>query len=178
MNTENKIWIDIFKTKYFNWHPWHHSKPSHSSWFFKSICNAASFLKTNLSISYINPDGFNWMRDPWLLDTPISKKPTYLNMNLDLENFLFKDFLRNNSLCLDYLTLMFGDLADLNRCNKLTLVENGPSLWVWSPPNHMASISFAVYDHISTSVDSVDLWNGWKQIWQLCVIPRVKTFIW
>lgn len=31
LNSENKTWVEIFKGKYKNWHPWANIKPSYSS---------------------------------------------------------------------------------------------------------------------------------------------------
>ncbi|XP_039127408.1 uncharacterized protein LOC120263528 [Dioscorea cayenensis subsp. rotundata] len=68
--------------------------------------------------------------------------------------------------------------TELTASKTPQLDVHGPSRWAWSSPNHMASISSTVYEHISNSVDSGAQWSGWNQIWKLSVIPRVKTFIW
>lgn len=45
LNSENKIWVDIFKYKYNDWHVWNPGKMALSSWFYKSIYNSTDFLK-------------------------------------------------------------------------------------------------------------------------------------
>lgn len=82
LNSSSKIWVDIFKLKYMNWHPWNFGKTNSSSWFFKSTCCSTDFIKLHYRILITNPSYLSLMNDPWLLDLPISHKPTFLNMEI------------------------------------------------------------------------------------------------
>lgn len=68
LDSDNKIWVDIFKDKYHGWHPWKHHSPARSSWFFKSICNTSDFLRANFKIISLNSNGLDWWTDPWIMD--------------------------------------------------------------------------------------------------------------
>ena len=35
-----------------------------------------------------------------------------------------------------------------------------------------------VYNHLNKSLDAEDTWSGWKALWNLRVMPKVKFFIW
>lgn len=73
---------------------------------------------------------------------------------------------------------MFGDYVDLDLSKNLKIDIDGTTLWVWASSNHNATISSTVYEHINSTKAIIDSWKGWKQIWNLNVIPRVKTFTW
>lgn len=88
LNSVNKLWVDIFKLKYHGWHAWNLANVSQSSWFYKSICNSANFIKPNLRILSCNPTSIDFLHDPCILDLPLFKKPTFLNMSVDLEALL------------------------------------------------------------------------------------------
>lgn len=50
------------------------------------FCEAAEVIKPNLWIQFVNPHFISFLNNPWCLETPFAFKPTYLNMDSDLEN--------------------------------------------------------------------------------------------
>lgn len=101
------------------------------------------------------------MERPLDFELPISHKPTFLNMDVNLENFHFKDFVANNSLSTDFLRNIFCNSVDLNAISNLNLMDANDKLWVWASPTHKATISSTVHDHINSFYDSMDTWKGW-----------------
>lgn len=82
-------------------------------------------------------------------------------MDVNLENFHFKDFVANNSLSTDFLRNIFCNSVDLNAISNLNLMDANDKLWVWASPTHKATISSTVHDHINSFYDSMDTWKGW-----------------
>lgn len=178
LNSDNKLWVDIFKDKYKNWHPWINESIPGSSWFYKSICNSADFLKHNLSIKSVHPSCVDWLRDPCLLNLPINHKPTFIDMDLDLSNFHFFDFFVNDSINATLLNLTFGNNLNLEVPQRFAIDHAVNPLWIWASPTHKTILAASVYDTISSNAMCSNPWDGRNQIWKLCAILRVKFFIW
>lgn len=176
LNSNNKIWVDVFKHKYLNWSPWNIVSTRHSSWFFKSISRIALSLKTNFKILFANPLELDMWRDICFLDLPIIYKPTFLNMSIDFENLSFSDFLINDKFNNDFICNNFGPNLDWDWINSIKISFDSPNHWVWGPRSLNINTVDAVYDHLVTH-DS-NSWHGWDSIWKLCVLPRTKFFIW
>lgn len=58
---------------------------------FKSLCASTNILKNNLRILSCNPISIKIWNDPWITGIPIRSKPTYLNMDLSLDDMWFED---------------------------------------------------------------------------------------
>lgn len=77
INRVDKIWANIFLSKYINWSIWNSGSYSNTSSFFKAICKTADVLKPNLCLSVCNPIVSKILDDPWCLDLPLRFKPTF-----------------------------------------------------------------------------------------------------
>ncbi|XP_039135862.1 uncharacterized protein LOC120273306 [Dioscorea cayenensis subsp. rotundata] len=178
LNSVDKLWVSIFNFKYAEWKIWNPVKPKFSSWFYHSICRTANYLKPNLKMITCNPNFTDLWNDACIFDLPISQKPTYLNMTLNLENFQFRDLIDRNGFCLDSLTNIFGNEINWDDVNKRNICFDNKNFWIWNQRSFKTSIAFSVYEHLCRTSGPDDLWTGWAFIWKLRVIPRVKTFIW
>ncbi|XP_039143960.1 uncharacterized protein LOC120281070 [Dioscorea cayenensis subsp. rotundata] len=176
LNSDSKIWVDIFNHKYSNWHPWSVVSPSKSSWFFKSISRSAQCLKMHLRILRANPNDLDLLRDPCLLDLPILFKPTYLNMDFNFDNLHFSGLFLVDGINTPLFHNIFGHNIDWDWINTIRFDLNSHNHWVWGPSSHFSSVAAAVYDCL-ISFD-ISPWSGWNCIWKLCILPRTKTFIW
>ena len=178
LNNDNKLWVNIFNYKYRNWTLWGTNSQRNTSWFFKSFCNSASLLKNNIRLLNCNLDATNMWTDPWLMDIPIMHKPTYLNMSIPLENTTLHDIVDSNGPILDRIYHMFGHNLDWNWINNLNMSATNTNLWVWTPHTHHATMASAVYNHINRDSNDYNIWEGWRNIWKICTLPKIKLFIW
>ncbi|XP_039128912.1 uncharacterized protein LOC120265056 [Dioscorea cayenensis subsp. rotundata] len=178
LNSVNKLWVDIFKLKYHGWHVWNPANVSQSSWFYKSICNSANFIKPNLRILSCNPTSVDFLHDPCLLDLPFSKKPTFLNMSADLEDLHFSDLCTTSALCFASVGNLLGHYLNWDLIGKITISRDSPNRWVWGSLTSKSSTASAVYHDSNCLHNSSDTWLGWSEIWKLVVLPHTKSFIW
>lgn len=114
LNSDNKIWVYILKTKYGDWNVWNMGHFSHTSWFFKSVCKITEVLKTNFKISARNPLSLDLWKDPCIMDIPINMKPTYINMDIIHENLSFVDLISHDTFDIDALVNIFSSNLDWN----------------------------------------------------------------
>lgn len=89
-------------------------------------------LKPNLRLAICNPNLINVWDDPWILDLPLSRKPTYFNMHL-IDNFSVNFLISDGAFNLHACFVFFGD--DLNRVvfNYIVFYTNVKNDWVWRP---------------------------------------------
>lgn len=108
LNYDCKIWVNIFNYKYKDWLVLNPGKIAHSSWFYKLIFNSFDFLKPYLKLISCNSSKVDLWNDPCILDLPISKKPTFLNMSIHFEDVHFSNFINSNGMCLESLENFLG----------------------------------------------------------------------
>lgn len=178
INSESKIWVDIFKTKYKGWHPCDIPTLPSSSWYDKSISNSASLLKANFKILSRNSFVLDLRRDHCILDLSIIHKPTFLNMSLPLDNVSFVDILDNNSFNTNILENIFGNDLNWDWVRKIKIDSLTDKFWVWGPQNIHTSIASSIYTFLKCDYANQTLLIGWHSIWNLIVMPRIKTFVW
>lgn len=88
-NGQNILWTDILYLKYGKINFWIDPIPGNCSWFFRGLCKTAHILKPNLWMISINVSSTSFMLDHWYFDIPLAYKLTYLNMDMDLLQFLY-----------------------------------------------------------------------------------------
>ncbi|XP_039133286.1 uncharacterized protein LOC120270351 [Dioscorea cayenensis subsp. rotundata] len=178
LNSDIIFWVDIARHKYGRLNFWTDHIPANCSWFFKGLCRTASTLKQNLWIKSFNPTQTSFLFDPWLFEIPLAFKPTYLNVNTDLNAYHLSDLIDNGQWNHGFLCLIFGNfLGPLIPCISAYDCERN-SYWVWQPHSSNLKISSAIYYHLNHNSDSTMAWRGWDKLWKLYVAPRVKHFIW
>lgn len=99
-------------------------------------------------------------------------------MDLDLLNLNCDDLCSDNDWDFSKLSLLFG--SDVNVFNsKLGKVDYASSnMWVWVPKSRNISITSSVYHFLNNRGSDPIHWNGWRYLWSLKLIPRVKYFLW
>lgn len=85
--------MEILELKYGFVNPCQLKIPPKCSWFFQSLCKNLGNIKSNLNMIDINPNSTSVLRDPWLFETPICLKATFVNMSLFEKNMQINDFL-------------------------------------------------------------------------------------
>ena len=65
-----------------------------------------------------------FLKDPWLFDIPLAFKPTFINIDLDFENFKIVDFLIDNRVNCEELSNCFSGQLDWDEVSKLVFVED------------------------------------------------------
>lgn len=176
-NNSNKIWVSIFLHKYQNWSIWNSSFSTNTSSFFKAISKTASFIAPNITLSICHPDSVDVWRDPWILDLPLNCKPTFLNMNL-IEHLSVYSLISEGTFNLQSCSSLFGGDLDRICLNEVTFDTLGQNEWVWRPVSSNATTVAAVYNFLNNEGLDLDRWPGWKHIWRIKAVPRVKLFIW
>lgn len=110
------------------------------------------------------------------MDLPILSKPTFFNMSIDFENFVFSDFLINGSFNSEFVHSIFGSNLDWDWINSIKIDFKAQNHWVWGSHSLKTSTAAVVYDHLISCDPNLCL--GWDHNWKLCVLPRTKIFIW
>lgn len=73
----------------------------------------ASILKPHCWIKTVNPSCTSLLYDPWYGEISLAYKPTYINMNLDLNLLNCSDFCSDNKWDLHRLIDLFGPSVDV-----------------------------------------------------------------
>lgn len=176
-NNSDKIWVSIFRQKYHNWNIWNNTSSAKTSDFFKAISKTATFLGPYFKLSVCNPNYTNVCNDPWILDIPLNRKPTFFSMDYNI-NLNIHSFISDSSFNLHTCSDFFG--GDLNNVclNDVVFDTSYSNDWVWLPNSSNVKTVTAVYNFINSDGAALPPWAGWNQIWKLMVIPRIKLFVW
>ncbi|XP_039123366.1 uncharacterized protein LOC120259982 [Dioscorea cayenensis subsp. rotundata] len=97
-------------------------------------------------------------------------------MDFNLDNMNFSDIIQVDSLNPTLIHNIFGLNLDWDWITSIRFDVNTHNHWVWGPISLRTSVAATVYDCLVSSDPSP--WPGWNYIWKLCVLPRIKTFIW
>lgn len=100
-----------------------------------------SFLKIIYKLSFVTPLSVDLWKDPYLLDIPVSFKPTFLNMDCLLENISFFDLIIGNSFSQISLENIFGFSLNWDWIDRIKIDPLCSNLWVWGPQNNLTSIT-------------------------------------
>lgn len=167
LNSENKIWVDIFKNKYGNWTVWNKNDVTQTFWFYKSICSTIEVSKSNFKIISCNPFQTDIWKDPCIVDLPIALKPTFLNKDISLDNLNIDDILYQVNFHFNSLNIYW------ERISKIINDPTSQNTWIWTSFSLKASTASVVYDYLNKNTDNP--WKAWHQIWNLCVISHIKV---
>ncbi|XP_039118053.1 uncharacterized protein LOC120253920 [Dioscorea cayenensis subsp. rotundata] len=178
LNSEDKIWVHIFKNKYRGWCLWDPDFFPDSSWFYKSICNTTNVVRSNFKLFSCDPDLVDIWKDACIFDLPISRKPTFLNTSMDLDELKFSYLISSNGFCSAIVNDLFGNSFDINCINDTNFNNDGTLVWKWNQLSCNVSVASTVYNNLNRNPCSTDPWIGWCEIWRLPVIPRIKVHIW
>ncbi|XP_039127505.1 uncharacterized protein LOC120263608 [Dioscorea cayenensis subsp. rotundata] len=145
LNKQDALWVDILYLKYGDPNFWSLNTPPNCSAFFKGLNITAYVLKTYLWIKTLNLVLTSFWHHPWMFDIPITFKPVFINMDLNLDNLKIDDLLTNSSLNLNALNTMFGFNWDspILSYGEINTEENNH--WIWFPASQGNKITASVY---------------------------------
>lgn len=96
LNKHNVWWVSIMDLKYGAFNIWTGKIPSKYSWFFRGMYRNAYHIKPLLWMNTINSTLISFLNDPWYFEIPIAYKPTYLNIDIDIDNMQISDLISDN----------------------------------------------------------------------------------
>ena len=131
LNTDDKHWVQILNWKYGSFNMWTSSNHRNTSWFYKGICKIANKIRMNLWLNECDPETISFLMDPWGFEIPLALKPTFLNMNLPIEELNVSNFLQDGKLNYDAVTDYLSTHIDWSRFAKMRLEVARPNHWVW-----------------------------------------------
>ncbi|XP_039146767.1 uncharacterized protein LOC120284004 [Dioscorea cayenensis subsp. rotundata] len=142
------------------------------------IYQTAYVLKPFCGIKSVNPSITSFLFDPWCGEIPLAFKPTFLNMHSDLDLLVCNDLCIGNSWNYDYLYNIFGSHID-DLIPIMSIIDHTcNNKWVWIPKPFSPKITSTVYHFLNNIGSEPSPWAGWRKIWSLRVMPRVKHFLW
>lgn len=178
LNGDNKFWIHICNLKYGVFHCWNPSAMKNVSDFYRGFWATASQIKSNCQIKECNPSSTDFLIYHWFFDIFIAYKPTFINMNFQLNEITVEDCVHQFSINYDMCALLFGHNVDWSLMNHQSINRESSNYWVWTPSGSNASLVSSIYTWFNSGQHKEKgNWEGWKVLWNLVVIPRVKVFI-
>lgn len=110
---------------------WELNLNPNSSVFHKTLCKGARMIRSQFWVKVCNPNIIDFWNDSWLFDIPLDRKPTYINMYLDLDSATISNFVFDNSINLNSIHDLVGDQIDNVRLLKMRFDDSKTNLWVW-----------------------------------------------
>lgn len=108
LNNHDAIWVDILYNKYGNVNFWIDSIPANYSWFFRGMWYIANVIKPHIWLNHVNSAQTNFMFNPWYFEVSLAFKPTYLNMNMNLNKLQIPDIMVGSSWNIHLMPDIFG----------------------------------------------------------------------
>lgn len=96
LNHHNAIWVDILFDKFGKVNFWTNSIAANCSWFFRGLWHNANIIKSHLWLHHFHPAHTDLMKDPWNFEITLAFKPTYINMDINLNLLNLFDLFVNN----------------------------------------------------------------------------------
>ncbi|XP_039120948.1 uncharacterized protein LOC120257557 [Dioscorea cayenensis subsp. rotundata] len=179
INGDDLIWVDILYLKYGGLNFWQDrfSLVVLGSLGVVSHLTVFAFVP-NLRIKSINPNQTSFLFHAWYFEVPLEFKPTYINMDLNVETLSISDFIENGSWDFSNLHLLFGNNFNFIVPNLGSINTTEPNHWIWASKTKDCKISATVYQFLNQVPSWSDNWEGWRHIWSLMVAPRAKHFLW
>lgn len=117
LNNDAAICVDILLLIYGKINFWKDSSPAKCSWFFRGLYNSATHIKPYCRLNSVNPLTASILLDPWCFDVSLALRPTYANMNVDVDLLSLSDLVQGNHWNHDTLSLLFGSNLILDAVN-------------------------------------------------------------
>ncbi|XP_039130894.1 uncharacterized protein LOC120267295 [Dioscorea cayenensis subsp. rotundata] len=178
LNNGDAIWVDILRSKYGDFNFWKSKAPTKCSWFFRYLTRIAGRLKPNCRINSVNPARTSFLWDPWCFDIPIALKPTFINMDVDVDLLTVSDVILGDRWNETHLHHVFGHYFDAQALSSSSINPNTCNHWVWNPNTKHHKIAATVYNHLNHNLNQSEFWYGWQLLWKLNISPRAKHFLW
>ena len=141
LNVKQTFWVDIFIHKYGSINFWSHSvPPPKCSGFCRGLFWAANVIKPHLWLKVVNPTNTSSWWDPWVFETPLVVKPTFLNMNVYGNQLQFSGIMEQGCWSASVLVQIFGSLPSSPVLSHGNINPNVPSHWVWYPKTNKNNI--------------------------------------
>lgn len=119
LNNDGAVWVEILRLKYGHFNFWMNSAPTKCSWFYRSLFNTANQIKPFCRISSVNPNCTSFSWDPWCFDLPIALKPTFINVNVNLDHLSISDFIIGDRWDVAHLCFIFGSNFNMQVCSLI-----------------------------------------------------------
>ncbi|KAH7679239.1 Reverse transcriptase zinc-binding domain-containing protein [Dioscorea alata] len=178
LNNDNVWWFSIMASKYGDFKIWSNIIPAKCSWFYRGLYYNAFHIRPFLWMNTINPNLTSFLQDPWYFEIPIACKPTYLNMNLDIERVLISDLVEANHWKFNLLQTLFGPIINDDIISQSIISYDLKNNWLWFPKTESTKLTAMIYAHFNQNNFEQNYWEGWRNVWHLKVAPRVKHFCW
>lgn len=114
LNHHDAIWVGILINKYRIVNFWNDTIPVNCSWFFRGMWHTANLIKPQLWLYNFNPDLTDLLTHPWYFELPLAFKPTYLNMDINLDLMSLSDFFLDNNWNVNLLHDVFGEFLNFD----------------------------------------------------------------
>lgn len=89
----------------------------------------------------VNSDTLSLMSDRWCFEVPLSLKPNFLNMNLDLNLLQASDFINGHSWNFEALGSLLGVNLNSEVIENEIIDPSSEHAWVWFPSSHSNKLS-------------------------------------
>ncbi|KAJ0974964.1 hypothetical protein J5N97_016929 [Dioscorea zingiberensis] len=176
MNDGDKIWIKLMVSKYGRIDPWQVSTLKKVSWTFRGLMYSVRSVKNSITqVNVINSN--HVLHDPWLFDTPLIMMPTFINMQYDMTTMLIKDLRSNYHWNWTLVCELFPPSLTAVIEEKQVHEDEDRVRWKLKKKTEGKSITAAIYEDCRYK-DSNPQWIGWKKLWKLKIIPKIKIFLW
>lgn len=144
----------------------------------RGLCNSPAFIKHNCKINSVNLTSASFLWNPWCFDIPVALKPTFLNMNVNLDQIHLSDLVQGDQWDHQSLNFLFGNLFENSDIDLIAIDLDADNYWIWAPKSSCPKISPAIYHFLNTQNLPPDRWAGWHLLQHIPVTPRLKLFIW
>ncbi|KAJ0973685.1 hypothetical protein J5N97_015650 [Dioscorea zingiberensis] len=170
INRRDKTWVYLMEDKYGKLCPWNITDHTNISWTYRTMIKV-----TKVITPYIAPLNIHMcdsiLHFPWLFDTPICFKPTFINIDYDLSGMQLRNITDEGKWDQAIIDNLFPlEVNELIREKKFSS-EEIQEKWVWTSGTGGATLTSAIYDTLRTKTGE-RAWMGWKKTLETTCGPK------
>ncbi|PKA51276.1 hypothetical protein AXF42_Ash010716 [Apostasia shenzhenica] len=165
------LWVPFFQAKYGNRQPTFSFKRG-DSYIWQLFCQSGDLIIDKMKRKIGSGLTCSVLHDSWIINFPLSRWPTFINVMLEMPNQV-SDFLLDNQWNEPKLSLFFGASLVQRIISLPRLSRSASDPWVWLSTETSNLPTTLMYNDLFPSASSSITW-----IWKLKSQPRFQTFLW
>ncbi|KAK1277342.1 hypothetical protein QJS04_geneDACA023549 [Acorus gramineus] len=176
LQDSHSLWSHVIQVKYkWNGNPWELPNCNSSSMLWKCIEQAMQVARMHCRMQLDDLSMVDVIRSPWLWTVPLSRIPTFINMEQAQLDYNVANCIRQQEWCTETLTRFLPSFW-VQQISSKPIPQGNSKKWIWEDEPSGVPRLTNIYRELLPSIADRNQ-GAWRLVWRLPIFPRVKTFL-